>query len=156
MGEHTMSKMRSLYMMAVNKLFEDLSMGSSLMGADATVAWRPPTDVYESDDAYVVRMAISGLKRRPDGRIENAEVIVENDVLTVRGSRQDDCPHNKCAFYQMEIHYGYFECRVRIHAPFDRDNVRAEYRDGFLNIFIPKAQKATPGTHRIHVQGPQP
>ena len=63
---------RSLEVMVVDQLFEDLAMGSSLMAT----GWRPPTDVFECDDAYVVRMAISGLRHGPDGNIQNAQVII--------------------------------------------------------------------------------
>jgi HSP20 family protein len=140
----------SLQVVAVDQLFEDLAMGSS-RGA---TAWRPPTDVFESEEAFIVRMAISGLRHGPDGRIQNAQVVVEDDVLTVRGCRHENCPHQKYKFYQMEIHYGYFECHVRIHAAFDRDGVKAQYRDGFLEIFIPKtdSRRGRSGTHRIAVE----
>lgn len=146
----------ALHMLAVGRLFDDLSMGADLLGAEQPVTWRPPTDVYECDDNYVVRMAVSGLKRRPDGNIRNAAVTVENDLLTIRGHRTDDCPRRKHSFRQMEIHYGYFECRIRICAPFDRDHIHAAYRDGFLTIVIPKAPRSKPGICTLAVRFSDP
>jgi len=153
MGAQRNSAMRASHIMAFNKLFEDLSLGVGLLGSQSPAAWRPPTDVFECDDAYIVRMALSGLKRSPDGDIQNASITVENDVLTVRGYREDDCPHRKNSFFQMEINYGPFECRIRINAPFDRDNISAEYRDGFLVITVPKSPDIKPGVHTVHVRG---
>ena len=152
MSDEMSAKIHSLHMAAVNRLFEDLSVGASLMGTEPGAAWRPPTDVFECDAAYVVRMAISGLRHTPEGNISNAEVTIENDVLSVSGYRREDCPHRKSVFYQMEIHYGYFESRVRIKAPFDRDRICAQYRDGFLEILIPKARRLKRGMHRVAVQ----
>ena len=139
-------------MLVVNSLFEDLNLGTGILGAEAPATWRPATDIYECDNKYIVRMAVSGLRHRPNGDIENATVTIKNDLLIIRGHRLDDCPHKKHTFHQMEIHYGPFECRIHIHAPFDRDNVRAEYRNGFLNIIIPKAPEITPGAHTITVR----
>jgi len=152
MGAQRNRAMRSLHMVAFNKLFEDLSLGVGLLGTQSPAAWRPPTDVFECDDAYIVRMALSGLKRTPDGDIKNASITVENDILIVRGHREDDCPRRKHSFFQMEINYGPFECCVRIHAPFDRENIRAEYRDGFLIITIPKSPEIKPGVHTVRVR----
>jgi len=139
---------RSLRVIVVSKPFEDLARGSSLMAT----AWRPPTDVFECGESYVIRMAISGLRHGPDGNIQNAQVTVEGNTLTISGFRHEHCTHEKHRFFQMEIHYGYFESHVRVDAPFDRAHIRAQYGDGFLEIIIPKAQEDTPGTHTITVE----
>jgi len=124
-----------------------------LTGTHAARAWRPPTDVFECDQAYVIRAAISGLKKDEKGELQDTEVLVEKDSVVIRGSRSERCPHTKRVFYQMEIHYGPFECRVRISAPFDRDGIRAEYRDGFLEVIVPKAAPPEPGARHIEVNG---
>lgn len=152
MRDKSKDRARSLHTMATGKLLDDL-LGTGVPEVASPATWRPPTDVYECEEMYMVRMAVSGLKSDAEGHITNAEIEMEDDVLTVRGRREDDCPHAKHGFYQMEIHYGYFECRVRIHAPFDRDGVSARYRDGFLEIAIPKAASTPRGTRRIEVQG---
>ena len=146
--------MRSLSAMAgaVNKLCEDLLIGSHAPGVRVGQLWHPPTDVFECDKVYVIKMAVSGLSRAADGKVQGAEVWVEDDTVIVRGNRADLCPHTKRAFFQMEIHYGCFERRVRINAPFDRERIRAEYRDGFLEVIVPKAQRARSGTRRIEVR----
>lgn len=111
--------------------------------------WRPPADVFECDDAYVIKLAISGLRRDATGRIENAEVVVEGNSILVQGHIEDCCTPRKCSYYQMEIPYGRFECRVEIDAPFDARRIEAEYRDGFLLVTLPKRTPTAP--RRIHV-----
>jgi len=133
-------KIWSQHLVVMHKLLEEHSIGGQ-SGFPRSGVWRPPTDVFECSEAYVVRLAISGLRRNAAGEVEDAEVTIENDLLTIRGNRRERCDHERWKFLQMEIHYGPFECRVRLNAPFDRDGIRALYRDGFLDVIIPKASR---------------
>lgn len=153
MAEHPRGGMRSLSAMAgaFNKLFGDFVNDAHRMAEHAGHVWEPPTDVFECDKVFVIKMALSGLTKYEGGELKDAEVLIENDTIIIRGRRTDRCPHTKRNFYQMEIHYGYFERRVCIRAPFDREHVHAEYRDGFLEVVVPKAERIRPGTHRIEV-----
>ncbi|HRJ58498.1 MAG TPA: Hsp20/alpha crystallin family protein [Anaerolineales bacterium] len=94
--------------------------------------WSPPTDVYETGDALIVRMEIAGM------RDEDFEVSVENDTLYILGSRPD-LPDRR-AYHQMEIRFGKFASAVGLPAPVNVDLARAEYRDGFLTVTLPKAR----------------
>ena len=94
--------------------------------------WSPPTDVYETGEALIVRMEIAGM------RDEDFEVLVENDTLYILGSRPD-LPDRR-AYHQMEIRFGKFASAVGLPAPVNVDLARAEYRDGFLTVTLPKAR----------------
>ncbi len=92
--------------------------------------WHPPTDLYETDDKYIVRVEIAGMHK------EEFCVGLENNVLTISGSRPD--MNLKRSFHQMEIPFGDFKTVLELPSPVDADSVKAEYRDGFLNIHLPK------------------
>jgi HSP20 family protein len=92
--------------------------------------WSPPTDVYEIEDGYVVKMEIAGMRE------DNFEVAFESNVLLISGHRPD-FPERR-AYHQMEIRFGKFEIAVGLPAPVDMENARAEYQDGFLTIHLPK------------------
>lgn len=94
--------------------------------------WSPPTDVYETGEALIVRMEIAGM------RDEDFEVLVEDDTLYILGSRPD-LPDRR-AYHQMEIRFGKFASAVGLPAPVNVDLARAEYRDGFLTVTLPKAR----------------
>jgi len=96
--------------------------------------WRPPTDVYECDDCLVIKMEVGGL------RTGDTEITLEGDLLTIRGSRKDDCPREKKVFHQMEVRYGRFEKRIRIQGCFDDQNIEARIENGFLTLVILKCQ----------------
>jgi HSP20 family protein len=95
-------------------------------------AWRPPTDIFETEDALIVRVEIAGM-REQDFSIE-----LDGRSLTVRGSRQD-LPERR-AFHQMEIHFGEFAIELELPNYIEADQVQAVYSDGFLRIHLPKAR----------------
>jgi len=94
--------------------------------------WSPPTDVYETEEAYTVRMEIAGMREK------DFEIILENDTLLISGSRPD-LPERR-AYYQMEIRFGKFATAVGIPGPVNVDEALAEYKDGFLTITLPKSK----------------
>ena len=98
--------------------------------------WRPPTDVYETENELVVKMAISGV------RSEDVSITLTGDTLTISGRRQDSSNHKKICFYLMEIRYGHFERSVVLPKNIDANKIEASYKDGFLQITIPKAEEA--------------
>ena len=139
---------RTIRVTAMGRMYEELPMGRKIMLSSSSGVWRPPTDVFESDDAYVIRVEISGLRQTAAGAIENAELFVQGDLVVLRGQRSDDCPHTKCNYHQMEIQYGPFEVAVAIPAPFDHEAVTTKYRDGFLEVVVPKVRRANHGSKR--------
>ncbi len=94
--------------------------------------WSPPTDLFESEEALVVRVEIAGMKE------EDFEVALENNVLLIAGARSDS-PERR-AYHQMEIRFGKFATSVALPVPVDAEVARAEYKDGFLTVTLPKAK----------------
>lgn len=94
--------------------------------------WSPPTDLLESEEALVVRVEIAGMKE------EDFEVALENNVLLIAGARSDS-PERR-AYHQMEIRFGKFATSVALPAPVDAESARAEYKDGFLTVTLPKVK----------------
>lgn len=95
-------------------------------------AWRPPTDVYETDDGISIRVEVAGM-RESDFTIS----LVERN-LTIRGIRQDTSERR--AYHQMEIPFGEFSTELELPYSIISDKVEAIYRDGFLRITLPIAQ----------------
>ncbi|HMZ07903.1 MAG TPA: Hsp20/alpha crystallin family protein [Anaerolineales bacterium] len=93
--------------------------------------WSPPTDLYETEYAYIIRMEIAGMRE------EDFEVSLQNDTLSITGSRPD-YPERR-AYHQMEIRFGKFASFVGLPGPVDIDQSKAEYVDGFLTVTLTKA-----------------
>ena len=94
--------------------------------------WSPPTDVYETENAYVVRVEIAGMRE------DDFEITFENKFLMISGSRPD-VPERR-AYQQMEIRFGKFETVVGLSDPVNLDASRADYSEGFLTVTLPKAK----------------
>lgn len=97
-------------------------------------AWKPPADIYETSEAVVVLVEIAGMSK------ENIQVTMENDYLNISGVRPDYSPSTKTRLHQMEIDYGKFQRIVKISLPIDTKNIRAQYKEGFLQVTLPKAK----------------
>jgi len=104
-----------------------------------TTSWRPPTDVFETDDAYVVRVEIAGMRE------EDFSIELDGRILTIRGTRPD-VPERR-AYHQMEIRFGEFGTEVELPGPVVADQVKAHYQDGFLRAVLPKMR-----SHQVPVR----
>ena len=93
--------------------------------------WTPPTDLYETEDGFVVKVEIAGMRE------EDFEMAIENNVLMISGNRSD--LNERRAYYQMEIRTGKFEIAIEMPALINVEKAIAEYKDGFLMINLPKA-----------------
>ncbi len=96
--------------------------------------WSPPTDVYETESDYVVRVELAGIRET------DLEISFESGILIITGVRSD-VPERR-AYHQMEIHFGKFSTAIGVPGPIDLDKSVAEYTDGFLIVRMPKI-KAT-------------
>ena len=99
--------------------------------------WRPPLEVYETDDALVVYAEIAGLDD------QQVSVVVEGDMLSIRGERSDNRNHERRSYREAGIPYGAFGADVYIPFPIDAERTVAEYHNGFLRIVLPKVMART-------------
>lgn len=95
-----------------------------------TSVWSPPTDVYETESEYVVRVEVAGMRE------SDFEVVFEDGHLFVNGVRPDVLERR--AYHQMEIRYGKFSTVISIPGPVDVEKSEAEYKNGFLVVVLPK------------------
>ncbi len=93
--------------------------------------WRPPTDVYETDDCIVVKVEIAGMDEG------DFQISLDARRLIIGGVRRD--PAAKLGYQQMEILYGEFETDVQLPRAIAEEGIEATYHNGFLSIVLPKA-----------------
>lgn len=119
------------------------------VGRGAAPGWRPPLEVYEADDALVVCAEIAGMD---EGQLS---VVIDGEILQIRGERPDPDQSGRRAYHEARIPYGVFGADVYIPFPVDPDRTRAEYRNGFLRIVLPRATartivpRASAGANRV-------
>ena len=94
--------------------------------------WRPPTDVYETDENVVVVVEIAGLNEG------DYTVALTGRTLLISGERRD--PVEKLVYQQMEIRHGRFRSQVHLPWALEPLGQQASYENGFLKIVLAKAQ----------------
>jgi len=97
-----------------------------------THVWRPPTDVFETEQSIRVQVEVAGMEE------SDFAVVLDGNVLKISGTRKDHSERR--IYHQMEIHTGDFLSEVDLPTKVDPDFIRAHYHDGFLSIELHKSQ----------------
>src|SRR5712691_4579087 len=121
----------------MEQVFRALMPARPRVAAQQSGLWRPPLEVYETDEALVIYAEIAGLDER------QLNVVVDQDVLAIRGERPDRRPAEKRSYREAGIPYGTFGADVYIPFPIDADQTIAEYNNGFLRIVLPRSTPRT-------------
>jgi HSP20 family protein len=103
---------------------------------DTAVEFAPHVDVIENKDKFIVRVELPGVKR------ENVKVTLENQVLTLSGEKHREQDNKDVNYHRREAAYGKFERRFRLGSNVDRDQIKADYKDGVLEVTLPKTAPA--------------
>lgn len=105
---------------------------------DSFGVWAPPVDIFERQDHLVIRAEIPGVQK------EDMDVRIENGVLTLHGERKQDTEVKEENAHRMERIYGSFARSFSLPTTVDASKVSATYKDGILEVTVPKAEAAKP------------
>jgi HSP20 family protein len=97
-----------------------------------------PLDLYETEQEYVAKLAVPGLK--PD----DFEITLQENVLTVSGQTQQEQTQEHARYHIQEQHFGSFSRSIRFPGNIQVDQVEASLNNGILSIRVPKAEEAKP------------
>ena len=96
----------------------------------------PPVDVEETAEGYVFRADLPGMVEK------DVKVSLTGDTLTLRGERKRESESQQGNVHRSERVFGAFERTFTLPAPVRGDQVKASYRNGVLEIRVPKAEEA--------------
>jgi len=99
--------------------------------------WAPSVDVSETAKEVIVKAELPGMDPK------DVDVTVDRDILTLRGERKKEEEEKGEDFHRVERRYGAFSRSIRLPAEVDANKVRATYKDGVLNINLPKTKEAS-------------
>lgn len=112
----------------------------------ATGTWVPAVDVAETQEKIVVRAEVPGMKQ------EDIAIEFENGILTIKGERTLEKNGDGMTWHRVERTYGNFVRSFTLPRTVDAERIGATYRDGVLEIEIPKKEEAKPKQIRIAVK----
>lgn len=107
--------------------------------------WSPAVDIYDSKDSLLVRVDLPGLKK------EDIDVAVHEDKLLLRGEKKAENEKKGKDFVRTERFYGSFYREIALPSAVDDAKVKAAYKDGVLELTLPKKEEAKPKQIQIDV-----
>jgi len=111
----------------------------------ASQAWVPAVDVWEAEDALVYAFDLPGVSE------DDVSVEVEDSMLTVSATREREQEVSGERYHRFERRHGKFSRTVALPKGVSEDTIAAEYRNGVLEIRVPKPEQAKP--RRIEIRG---
>lgn len=115
-------------------LDEELSMAN----------WKPAVDIYDNDNSIVIKAELPGVESK------DVEVELKDRVLTLKGERSEEKEVKEESYHRKERVFGKFQRSFTLPAEVDADKIKAEYKDGVLNIEIPKPEEIKPKKITVH------
>ncbi len=108
------------------------------MGNSNQTGWTPSVDIYESDQAYVLKAEIPGVA--PD----KVKVEFRNRRLVIAGERQGPRGGQERRYHRVERVHGPFIRQFILPDNIDCEAIEAHYQDGVLEVVVPKTENAKP------------
>jgi HSP20 family protein len=107
--------------------------------------WNIALDVVEEKEQYVLKADLPGITK------EDIKVSIENGILTIEGQRKSETEEKDKQYHRVERSYGRFVRSLNLGAQVDAAKIKANYKDGVLELIVPKSEETKPKTIDIHV-----
>jgi HSP20 family protein len=128
----------------INNLFDE-SFGRSWANASTSRVWYPAVDILESKEAYLLRAELPGMNK------EDFNLELKEGTLTLTGERKSTKPVEGVEYRTVERVNGKFVRSFTLPETVKYDGIQATYKDGILEIHVPKAEEAKPRQIQITV-----
>lgn len=118
----------------VNRLFDSLTRGP--LRGDLNAVFTPSVDIEETAEEFIFKADLPGVAQK------DVKVTLMGDTLTIRGERKQEKATHGASQHRIERIHGMFERSFTLGAPVRNDQVKAQVRDGVLEVRVPKAEEA--------------
>jgi len=105
-----------------------------------------PIDMYETEDAVIVKASLPGLKP------EELDIAVQDEVLTIKGGTEREANVEKENYHRRELAHGAFSRSLALPVAVEHDKAEATFEDGILTVRLPKAEEVKPKTIKINAR----
>jgi HSP20 family protein len=126
------------------RLFED-AVTRLMSEPRGSRPWSPAVDILENQESLIVRADL------PDVNIEDIDIRVENQTLTISGRRKFEKDENVKGYHRIERNYGEFVRSFAVPSTVDTDKVAADYKNGVLTITLPRKESAKPKQIKVSI-----
>ncbi len=127
------------------RLFED-AFTRFVSEPQSNRPWSPLVDIYETENELVLKADL------PDVDLNDIDVRVENQTLTIAGERKFDQQPSGKGYHRIERSYGNFVRSFAVPNTFDTEKIGAQYKNGVLTVTLPKKEAAKPRQVKVEVK----
>ena len=129
----------------INALFDEVFDRVNGHSQAYSGLWAPPVDILESRDSYLIRAELPGMKK------EEISVEFKEGALTLSGDKKFEEPAEGVTYHRSERVSGKFARSFYLPQTIKQDGINATFRDGILEVHVPKADEAKPKQIAISV-----
>jgi HSP20 family protein len=122
----------------INRLFEDAFPRTAEEEDLASCTWRPPVDIFEEDNGFVVQVDLPGVNK------EDVTVEIKNNLLLIQGRRQVESEVDDDRYYRRERTCGTFQRSFSLRTAVAPDSIKASFKNGVLTIRMPHPEEQKP------------
>ncbi len=131
----------------IDRLFEDFFPVRSGERRDYVAdVWAPAVDIYETKDDVVVKAELPGMNK------EDIKINIVDNSLVIEGEKKQEKEVKEENYYRVERRYGAFRRVIEIPVPVKTEGVEATYKDGVLEVKLPKKEEAKPKEIEVKVK----
>ncbi len=127
----------------IDRMFNEIFNGGTMVESEA--GWVPRADVHETDDSFLVQLDVPGIDKN------DVKVKFEDNTLIVSGERKYESKEEEKNYRQIERIYGTFTRTLRLPKDVDAQKISANYKNGVLEITLPKAEEVKPKEIEIKI-----
>ncbi|QDZ39561.1 Hsp20/alpha crystallin family protein [Euhalothece natronophila Z-M001] len=118
-----------------NHIFDRLGYKYSDQKNDNLTAFVPPAEMEETEEAFHLRLEVPGMN--PD----DLDIQVSAENISIRGERKSESKTEENGMKRSEFRYGTFQRVIPLSSRIDHNNVQADYKNGVLELTLPKAEE---------------
>lgn len=129
---------------SMDRLFEDFF--SRRPRTAGPLVWQPAVEVFETDNEIVVKAELPGIDPK------NVSVTVTSEGLSIKGEARVEQEEKGRNYYRRELRYGAFQRTLPLPTEVKSEETKAAFRNGILEVKIPKAERVRPKTVKVEVE----
>ncbi len=131
----------------INRIFNEAFADSKDFEDEVSMStWRPVVDIFDTDNAIVIKAELPGIKKN------DVSVDVKDNVLTIKGERSLTKEIKEENYYRKERSFGKFQRSFTLPEAIDPAGIKANFKNGVLEIEVPKAEEKKPKQISINVE----
>jgi len=130
----------------INRMFDDsFSQAGRSEDELSSYGWRPSVDIYEVEGGIVIKADLPGVEK------EDVSVEVKDNLLILKGIREEDDDRQDQCYFCQERDIGQFQRTFTLQYNVDPEKIKASFKNGVLKVTVPEPEEEMPRKIRVNI-----